>query len=89
MFPIFPVDYPFIRKGHSFTMDSNRRARTKARQPGRCRGANISARLAAFAVPDGLFLVLAGVQTILPNNHPGLRRGVRPRVSTARHTTSD
>ncbi len=30
MFPIFPVDYPFIRKGHSFTMNSNRRARTKA-----------------------------------------------------------
>lgn len=29
MFPIFPVDYPFIRKGHSFIMDSNNQARTK------------------------------------------------------------
>ena len=28
MFPIFPVDYPFIEKGHSFTMDLNTRART-------------------------------------------------------------
>lgn len=28
MFPIFPVDYPFIEKGHSFIMDSNTGART-------------------------------------------------------------
>ena len=30
MFPIFLVDYPFIRKGHSFTMDRKHQARTKA-----------------------------------------------------------
>jgi tetratricopeptide (TPR) repeat protein len=29
VFPIFPVDYPFIEKGHSFIMDSDKRARTK------------------------------------------------------------
>ncbi len=29
MFPIFPVDYPFIRKGHSFNMHSVRQARSK------------------------------------------------------------
>ena len=31
MFPIFLVDYPFIRKGHSFIMDSNNQARVKDR----------------------------------------------------------
>jgi tetratricopeptide (TPR) repeat protein len=30
VFPIFPVDYPFIRKGHSFIMDRKHQARTKA-----------------------------------------------------------
>ena len=32
MFPIFPVDYPFTRKGHSFNMDANYEARAKGRQ---------------------------------------------------------
>jgi tetratricopeptide (TPR) repeat protein len=27
VFPIFPVDYPFIEKGHRFTMDTNTQAR--------------------------------------------------------------
>ena len=30
MFPIFPVDYPFIEKGHRFTMDTNIEARPNA-----------------------------------------------------------
>ena len=30
MFPIFPADYPFIRKGHSFIMDAKRYARSEA-----------------------------------------------------------
>ena len=29
MFPIFPVDYPYYRKGHSFIMDSYKQARSK------------------------------------------------------------
>ena len=29
MFPIFPVDYPFIERGHSFIMDSDTHATTK------------------------------------------------------------
>ena len=29
MFPIFPVDYPYYRKGHSFIMDSCKQARSK------------------------------------------------------------
>jgi tetratricopeptide (TPR) repeat protein len=29
VFPIFPVDYPYYRKGHSFTMDSYKQARSK------------------------------------------------------------
>src|ERR1044072_2914116 len=32
VFPIFPVDYPFTRKGHSFNMDANYEARAKGRQ---------------------------------------------------------
>jgi hypothetical protein len=29
VFPIFPVDYPFIKKGHRFTTDANTQARPK------------------------------------------------------------
>src|SRR6266550_1157368 len=31
VFPIFPVDYPYYRKGHSFIMDSYKQARSKPR----------------------------------------------------------
>ena len=47
MFPIFLVDYPFIRKGHSFTMKSNSRARTKAAK--------------SFAILGGLWLASAAL----------------------------
>ena len=50
MFPIFLVDYPFIRKGHSFTMNSNHRASRKA--------AKILAILAAFWLASTGFAVM-------------------------------
>jgi hypothetical protein len=52
VFPIFLVDYPFIRKGHSFIMDSNNQARAKD-------GAKRLASAKYFAAPSESFAFFA------------------------------
>lgn len=61
MFPIFPVDYPFYRKGHSFTMDASKQATTKLLARGL---ANLARLLPAYMILAGLLLVSSGRQAL-------------------------
>ncbi len=89
MFPIFPVDYPFIRKGHSFTMDFNSEARIKAA---------LELPQERLLKPAGrvvIQLILTGLLTVLSfqilaaqqptKSAPG---SVRPRISSASQINS-
>ena len=85
MFPIFPVDYPFIRKGHSFSMDLNRQARTKATKKPITRPlGQLFGRLAV-----GLLLASSGVQAQAQQPaKPVSQPVVRPRTASVPFKTS-
>ena len=65
MFPIFPVDYPFIRKGHSFIMDLNGQARTKAtKKPITKPLGQLFGRLCAGVILAGLLPASSGFEAL-------------------------
>ncbi len=84
MFPIFPVDYPFIRKGDSFNMDANNHARVKGSQVAARSACSVRAKRTALVCLSlaVLLLHLAGSHAFAQQaTKPGSGSVNRPRIA--------
>jgi tetratricopeptide (TPR) repeat protein len=86
VFPIFPVDYPFIRKGPSFIMDLNKQARTKANNKPTTKLVEQLLGRRAILILAALALALSGVGAMAQQTVP--KPGTRPLTVNAPPKTS-